>query len=182
MAGAGQLLGSGKAGRAGADNGDLPAGLGRRHLRLDPAGTDRLVSNGLFDGLDGDRHVLEVQRAGFLAGGGADAAGEFGEIVGRVEVAGSLLPVAIVDEVVPVRDLVVDRAARIAMAERDAAIHAARGLVHHPALGKGDGELAEMADAIGGRLVAGLFALDLEKACYLTHFALSLLCRCLGAR
>src|SRR5690606_34495460 len=85
-------------------------------------------------------------------------------------------------EVVPVRDLVVDRTARVAMAERNAAIHAARGLIHHPTLGKGDGELAKMADAIGGRLIAGLFALDLEKASYLTHCSLSLLCSHVGAR
>src|SRR5690606_15660467 len=122
--------------RARADDGDLLAGLGLGQLGLDPAGLDGLVGNGLFDRLDGDGGVFQVQRAGFLAGGGADAAGELGEVVGGVEVARSLFPVVVIDEVIPVRDLVVDRAARVAMAERDAAIHAAGRLIGDACLGQ----------------------------------------------
>src|SRR5690606_23615190 len=132
-------------------------------LGLDPARTDRLVGNGLFDRLDGDRYVFQVQRAGFLAGSGADAAGEFGEIVGRVEVARRLFPIAVIDKVVPVRDLVVDRTAGIAMAEGNAAIHAARRLVGDASFGQRNGEFAEVTDAVGRRLVARFFAFDFEK-------------------
>ena len=66
---------------------------------------------------------VEVQRAGGFARRRADAARELGEVVGRMQVARRLLPVAPVDEIVPVRDLVVHRTAVVT--ERDAAIHAA---------------------------------------------------------
>src|SRR5690606_30155763 len=105
----------------------------------------------------------------FLAGRGADAAGEFREVVGGVEVARSLLPVAVVDEVIPVRDLVVDRAARIAVAERDTAIHAAGGLIGNARFRERNGELVEVTNAVRRRLVARFFAFDFEKASALTH-------------
>ncbi len=98
MAGAGELLGGGKAGWAGADDRDLLAGAGLRRLGRDPALVPGAVDDGAFDRLDGDRRVLDVQRAGRLAGGGADAAGELGEIVGRVKVDRRLAPAAVVDE------------------------------------------------------------------------------------
>src|SRR5690606_15403712 len=78
-------------------------------------------------------------------------------------------PVAVEDEVIPVRDLVMHRTAGIAVAERDAAIHAACRLIDNAAFRHWNGELAEMANTIGGRLIAGLFALDFEKACDFTH-------------
>ena len=130
-----------------------------------------LVGDRLLDRLDGDRNVLEVQRAGFLAGRRADAAGEFREIVGRVQVADRVVPVAIVDEVVPVRDLVVDRAAGRAMAERHAAIHAARGLFLDLLVRHRQREFAEMPDAVGRRLVLVHLPVDLEKTCYLAHIS-----------
>jgi hypothetical protein len=55
------------------------------------------------------------------------------------------------------------------MAVGDAAIHAARGLLRDIALARGDDKLAEMANAVGGRLVSPVLALDLEKACDLAH-------------
>ena len=71
--------------------------------------------------------LFEIERAGLLARSRADAAGKLREIVGRVEVAGGLAPVVLVDEIVPVGDLVVHRTARVAIG--DAAIHAARRLL-----------------------------------------------------
>jgi hypothetical protein len=59
--------------------------------------------------LDVDRNVFKVQRAGFLARSGADAAGELRKVVGRVQVAERDVPVALKDQIIPVRDLVVDR-------------------------------------------------------------------------
>ena len=87
VAGAGELLGRGKSGRTGADDGDALAGLRLRRLRPHPALGEGLVGDGAFDRLDGDRHVDDVERAGGLARRRADAAGHLGEIVGRVEVA-----------------------------------------------------------------------------------------------
>src|SRR5947207_8653164 len=71
-------------------------------------------------------------------------------------------PVAAIDEIVPVRDLIVDRAAGVTI--RDAAVHAARRLVARRLFRERDHELAEMPDAVGRRRVAAVLTLDLEKA------------------
>ena len=133
----------------------------------DPALLPAAVGDGAFDRLDGDRRVLEVERAGCLARRRADAAGELREIVGRVQVAQRLVPVVLVDEVVPVRDLVVHRAAVVTV--RNAAIHAARRLVARRLLAERDHELAVMPDAIGRRRVLAVAPVDLEKARHLAH-------------
>src|SRR4029079_4281548 len=94
---------------------------------------DGAVGDLLLDRLDGDRVVVDVERARGLARRRTDAAGGPGEVVGGVQVARRLFPVALVGEVVPVRDLVVDRAAGRragdgvgAVTIGHAAIHAAR--------------------------------------------------------
>src|SRR5207253_8157792 len=70
-----------------------------RSLGLDPALLPAAVDDGALDGLDGHRRVGEVERARLLARSRADAAGELGEVVGRVEVGQRPLPVAAVDQV-----------------------------------------------------------------------------------
>ena len=97
------------------------------HCRLDPAFFPGAVHDLAFDGLDGDRAVDDVQGAARLAGRGADAAGEFREIVGGVQVLGRGAPLVAIDQVVPVGNQVVDRAALVT--EGNAAIHAARRLL-----------------------------------------------------
>src|SRR5690606_13090561 len=139
VAGPGELLRTGEARRARADDGDLPAGPVRIDVRLDPAFFPALVDDGAFDRLDRHGLIANVERARRLAGRGADAPGEFGEVVGRMKVLERLQPVAPVDEVVPVRDLVVDRAAIVTIGH--AAIHAARGLVARALVAKRNDEL-----------------------------------------
>ena len=95
-------------------------------LRRDPALFPRLVDDRVLDRLDADRIVVDAQRAGFFARRRTDAAGEFREIVGRVQRLDRPLPVLLVNQVVAVRNDVVDRAA--GHAKRDAAVHAARAL------------------------------------------------------
>ncbi len=86
VAGARQLLGGGEAGRAGADDGDLLAGLPLRRLRRDPALCEGPVGDGALDGLDGDRVVVDVERAGGLARRRAHAPRHLREVVGGVQV------------------------------------------------------------------------------------------------
>jgi hypothetical protein len=169
--GTGELLGRRHPGGAGAHDRDALAGAGLRRLGLHPAHVPRPVGDRLLDRLDGDRLVLEVQRAGLLAGRGADAAGKLREIVRGVEVAGRLLPIRLEHEVVPVRDLVVDRAARRPVAERDAAIHAAGGLFRQVVLIERQRELAEVPDPVGSELVLLLLPVELEEACDLAHWS-----------
>src|SRR5262249_370474 len=174
-AGGRELLRAGHAGGTGADHGDLLAGLRCRQLGLE-ALRDRAVGDRAFDGLDGDGVVVDVERAGRLARRRADAAGDLREIVGRVQIARGFLPVAAIDEIVPVGDLVVHGAAGRwggdqigAVAIGDAAVHAARRLLAVVLLRQRQHELAPMPDALLDRLVVAVGALVLEKTGDLAH-------------
>ena len=81
--GAVQLLGGGQAGRAGPDHGNLLAGPVGRWLGLDPAVLKTPLDDLFLDKLDCDRVGIYAQDAAGLAGGGAYAAGELREIIGR---------------------------------------------------------------------------------------------------
>jgi hypothetical protein len=132
-----------------ADDGDAPAGLRERRLRQDPALLPPLVDDEMLDRLDAHRVVVDVERASRLAWRGADASGELGEVVGRVQHVERFAPLLAVNEVVPVRDDVVDGTP--GLAERNAAIHAARTLLRRRVVGKRQHELAEVPDALGRR-------------------------------
>ena len=95
----------------------------RRHPAFFPA----FVDDEVFNRLDANRIVVNVERTCRFARRGTDAAGEFGEVVGAVQRVECLLPVAAIDEIIPVGNDVVDRAA--GLAERNAAVHAARALL-----------------------------------------------------
>src|SRR4051794_23412545 len=126
VSGAGELLGGGEAGRAGADDGDSFMGADRGRLGMDVPLVERAVGDGLLDELDRDRRLVDAEDAGRFARRRADAAGELREVVGGVELADGLAPLAVEDEVVPIGDEVGERTA--GMAERDAAVHAAGAL------------------------------------------------------
>src|SRR5262249_38641009 len=84
MPGSRQLLCTGKPSGPRTHYGHALAGLVFGRLRRDPAHLPAFVDDGVLDGLDSDWVVVDVEGAGFLARGGADAAGELGKIVGRV--------------------------------------------------------------------------------------------------
>ena len=176
VAGAGELLRAGEARRPRADNRDLLAGADSGQLGLQ-ALRDGAVGDRAFDRFDGDRVFVDVERAGGFARRRADAAGDFREVVGRVQVARGFVPVAVIDEVIPVGDLVVDRATRRAGAQRAAAlaigyaaIHAAGGLRLIVGVRQRQHEFAPMTNALLDRLVVAVFALVFEKASDLAHF------------
>ena len=176
MAGAGELLRAGEARRAGADDGNRLAGLVRGDLRTQPAILPSAVGDRAFDGLDGHRVVVDVQRAGGFARRRTDAAGDLREIVGRVQVARGFFPAALIDQIVPVRDLVVDRTAGRAGRDRagavaigHAAIHAARGLIARFFLAERDHKFLERLHALGHRLVSTVVAIEFQKTGNLAH-------------
>ncbi len=160
MPGARQLLRARKPRSARADHRDLLAGPVRRRLRPYPAFFPGLVDDRVLDRLDTHCVGVDAQHAGFLARRRADAAGEFGEIVGGMQGLDRRLPVLAVNEVVPVRNDVVDRAAR--HAERDAAIHAARSLSRRRLVRQACIELAVV-------LLAGLFGLVRLREALVLH-------------
>src|SRR5690606_37581318 len=92
VAGAVELRGGGETGGAGADDGDLLAGADGGRLGDDPALLPTLVDDGGLNVLDGDRRGVDAEHAGTLAGRGAHAAGELGEIVGLVQAVERLVP------------------------------------------------------------------------------------------
>ena len=92
---------------------------------------------------------LDVEGAAGLAGRGADAAGEFREIVGGVQRLRRGAPLVAIDQIVPVGDQIVDRAALVT--EGNAAIHAARRLLADLGIGQ---RMDEFADSCGRALPA----------------------------
>ena len=173
MPGAAQLLRGRHARRAGPDDRHAAPGLVTRRHRHDPAVVPRVVDDRVLDLLDRDRVALaDLEHAGGLARGRAQAAGELGEVVGRVQLADRVLPAVAVDEVVPVGDQVAQRAAVVA--ERHAAVHAARALRGELLVGALDDELLVgvlAADALGRVVVGDPDALDLQEAAELAHQA-----------
>eukprot|EP00042_Codosiga_hollandica_P012252 m.27506 g.27506 ORF g.27506 m.27506 type:complete len:361 (+) comp39781_c0_seq1:890-1972(+) len=170
VADASQLLRRSQASRAGADDGNLLAGLHLGRLGRDPAFGPGAVDDGVLDGLDPHGVVIDVQRAGRLARCRADAAGELGEVVGAVQHGDRVLPVlsaALVDQVVEVWNDVVDRAA--AVAERRAAVHAARALLLRLVDVQRNDEFLVVLDASDDGLVALFQTLVLHEAGDFSH-------------
>ena len=83
----------------------------------------------------------------------AQPPGKFGEVVGGVQALHGVGPVVAVDEVVPLGDEVAQRAAVVA--ERDAAVHAARALLLGRLLVEGLVDLAPVAQADRDRAAPG---------------------------
>src|ERR1700747_3332705 len=78
-----------------------------------------------------------------------------------------LLPAPAIDQVVPVRDDVAERAALVA--EGDAAIHASRPLRAQLVLGHLEIVLAPVLQPLGHRAPRRRLALDLHESGYLAH-------------
>ena len=133
VAGAVQLIGGREARRARTDHGDALAGADVGRPRRDPAFVERAIDDRHLDGLDRDRIVVDAEHARALARRRTQPAGELGKVVGRVQPIDRGLPAIAVDEIVPVRNQVAERTAL--MAERNAAVHAARGLIAQRSLG-----------------------------------------------
>ena len=136
VAGLVQLRGGAKSRGTGADDRDFLAGAHLRRLGHDPAFFPAVVDDGALDVLDRDRRRIDAEHAGAFARRGTDAAGELGKVVGLVQPIERFVPQAAIDQIVPFRNQVVDRAAgghaadqRAGVAERNAAIHAARALL-----------------------------------------------------
>ncbi len=170
----GQLLRGGQAGRPGTDHGHLLARLHRRGERLHPALGPRAVDDLHLDLLDGHRIGVDAQHAGGLTGGRAEPAGEFREVVGRVQPFGGLVPVVPPHQVVPLRNEVAERAAGVA--EGDAAIHAAAGLPFEAPRGKIGVHLAPVPDPHVHRAAGRCLTRRGQESLGIGHRAVVLLC------
>ena len=168
VAGPAQLLRGGEAGRAGADHRDAAAGLERRRPRHDPALVERAVDDRDLDLLDRHRVALaDLQHAGGLARRRAQLAGELREVVGGVQLVDRRAPAVAVDQVVPVRDQVAERAAVVA--ERNAAFHTARALLLELRDRQRVHELAVVLLALERIALGVVDPLDAEEGADLAH-------------
>lgn len=93
-----------------------------------------------------------------------------------MQIARGFVPISAVDQIVPVRDLVVDGAtggrtgnATCAVAIRHATVHAARRLLANLLFGKRQDEFTPMFDALRDRLIVAILAFNFQKAGDLTH-------------
>src|SRR5262245_2703541 len=93
-----------------------------------------------------------------------------------MQIASGVLPVTAIDQIVPVRNLVVDRAAGRragdaagAMTIGHATVHAASGLIAEFIFRKRQHELAPMLHALRDRLIVAIVPLDFQKPGDLTH-------------
>ena len=167
IAGAAKLLGAGEPGRPRADDRDRLAGrLGERR-GLDPALGEAALDDRQLDLLDRHRVVVDVEHAGGLARRRADATGQLGKVVGPVKLVERLSPAALIDEVVPLRDQVAERAAVVA--ERDAAVHAARTLVLQDLVGLDELDRPVVAAALFRIALAEVDTAVLEESPRITH-------------
>ena len=167
VAGPGQLLGRGQAGRSRAHDGHRLAGAHRRQLRGDPALVPGPLDDLVLDPLDGHRQLVDPEHARRLAGRRAQPPGELGEVVRRVQALHGVGPVVPVDQVVPFGNQIPERAA--VMAERDAAVHAAGTLLLGRLLAEGLVDLAPVPQPDRHRSAPGQRAPELEESGRLTH-------------
>ena len=154
---------------AGPDDGDAPAGSRRGRIRHDPALGEAAVDDGHLDVLDGHRRVGDAEDAGPFAWSRAHAPGELGEVVGLVQAVERLAPPAVVHEVVPLGDQVVDRAAVVGLAERDAAVHAPRPLCGETGVVVRGVDLVEVEQALRGIPIGRRLAHELLESGCLAH-------------
>ena len=140
--------------------------------RHDPALGPGAIDDRELDLLDRDGVALvDLEHTGRLARRRAEPARELGEVVRAVQLLARLRPAVAVDEVVPVRDQVPERAA--VLAERHAALHAAGGLRAQLGERQRADELAHVADAFRGRARGASARPRLEEGADLSHQAAS---------
>ncbi len=162
-----QLLGRRQSGRAGADDRDLPAGAHERRLGGYPALLEGFLDDRHFDRLDRDGVVVDAEHARPFARRRAEAPGELGKIVRRVQPVDGRLPPIAVHEIVPVGNQVAQRAAL--MAERNAAVHAARALLLELSLRVRKIDLSPVLEPLGHRTGRLFLPVNFDEPGRFTH-------------
>src|ERR1019366_6245795 len=180
VAGTVELRGGGQAGGAGADHRDF---LTRAHLgRLGqhPALLPTALDDRELDVLDRDGRAVDAEHAGAFARRRTDAAGKLRKIIRLVQALERFAPKPAVDEIVPLRDQIGDRAAGghaaeqlAGVAEGHAAIHAARALVPELLLLHVVVKLIPVARALEWSPVHGQLPQVFDKSSWFSHGAVS---------
>mmetsp|Transcript_9982 Transcript_9982/g.45454 ORF Transcript_9982/g.45454 Transcript_9982/m.45454 type:complete len:424 (+) Transcript_9982:4847-6118(+) len=131
-----ELVRRGETRGAGSDDRHALTGALARGLGHDPALGEAAVDDGALDGLDRHRVLDDAEGTGAFAWRRAHAPGEFGEVVRLVKAIERIFPPSLVHQLVPLGNLVTERAAGVCLvAERGAAVHAPSGLRGEQRLG-----------------------------------------------
>ena len=162
-----ELLCRGESRGPGAHYGDALARAVAGRLGDDPSLVPATVGDGLLDVLDGHRVLVDVQDARGLAGRGAYPPGELGEVVRRVEYVERSLPLAAIDQVVPLGDQIAQRAALVT--EGHGAVHAPGPLAPGFLLSPVVVELGVVLHPVDGRALGRGHAGQLDEPRGLTH-------------
>ena len=172
-----QVIGNRKAGRAGTYHGNGFAGAGRGRAGGQQAGFIAIFYNGVLVLLHGNRAAGGVAAgAGSFAQSGAYPAGKLREAVGGAQAMYSQIPLALVDQVVPFGNQVVQRAAachaanhHASLAERYAAIHAAGTLRLLFILRQRDVKFVKVLNAFFRRQLRAGLPGNFHKSCRFSH-------------
>src|ERR1700682_1221263 len=167
MSRARELLRAGQSSRTRSHYCDPFLRFARGDLRRDPSFSPRVIDDVLLDQFDRDRIVVDVEDAGFFAWRRAYPASEYRKIVGRMQAVDRLAPAAAVNQIVPIRYDVPERAALVA--EGDSAVHASRALGFQLLLGHLEIEFAPVLQAFPDRTPRRSLALDLHEAGNFAH-------------
>ena len=158
-----QVVGSSEASRTGADDGHLLAVALDIGMRLDESFLEgHLCDGSLILAVGGGLVVKSVQHARLLAECRTDASRELWEGVGSVQQPIGQFPVTLKECIVPLWRFVAQRTGPVA--ERHAAVHAARGLQFAFAGVECLLDLAKVVDSIVNRTVARLLARHCQKS------------------
>lgn len=136
---------------------------------MDPALGKPALHDIFFDLLDRDRWLIDSENAGCFARRGTNPAGEFREIVGRVQLANGFSPTPPIDEIVPIGNQVVDGAS--GLAKGHATIHAARALGPKSLFRKIEVDLEPIIDPLRDWPPRRKFAPIFQESRVLTHVA-----------
>ena len=85
-----------------------------------------LVDYGTFDTFYSDGLFIDTENTGTFAGSRTDTARELGEVVCQEKAIECIFPLIFEYEVIPLWDDIGNRATRIRLTERNAAVHATR--------------------------------------------------------
>ena len=111
------------------NNGNLVTTTNQRGRRLDPSFSEPPVYNCVFYVLDCDRWLDNTEHTRPLAGCRTSSSCEFGKIVGLMQSLKCIAPAAPVNQIIPFRNEIVDRAAGLRLAKRDTTVHTPAALI-----------------------------------------------------
>jgi len=161
---------------AGADNGNFFAGADLGQFGRKPSFLPAFVDNRALDAFDGHRGLDAAKRAGTFTRRGANASGELGKVIGSIKPFQRLAPKAVIDEIVPFGNQVIDGTTgghaidkKSGLAERNATVHATRTLNFELILAQVKMKFIPIAETFQRRTISRNFPHVFDESCWFAH-------------